>query len=108
MNSMNPMNPIDPAPSVRDGKVLIVGVGGLGCPAALALARAGVGTLGLVDPDVVDASNLPRQLLYDVGDVGRAKVAVAAERLRTVAPALQVVATRARFTAADAGWLGGF
>jgi adenylyltransferase/sulfurtransferase len=92
----------------RGIRALVIGVGGLGCPAALALARAGVGTLGLVDPDVVDVSNLPRQLLYDAGDVGRAKVAVAAERLRAAAPAVQVVTTQARFTAADTGWLRDF
>jgi adenylyltransferase/sulfurtransferase len=92
----------------RGIRALVIGVGGLGCPAAFALARAGVGTLGLVDPDVIDVSNLPRQLLYDVADVGRAKVAVAAERLRTVAPGLEVGATQARFTASDAAWLRGF
>jgi len=92
----------------RDVRALVIGVGGLGCPAALALARAGVGTIGLVDPDVVDVSNLPRQVLYDAGDVGRPKVTVAAERLRAVAPALHVVPTQARFTAGDAAWLRDF
>jgi adenylyltransferase/sulfurtransferase len=86
----------------------VIGVGGLGCPAALALARAGVGTLGLVDPDTVDASNLPRQTLYTDADVGRAKVDVAAERLCAVAPATRIVTTRARFAADDAGWLADF
>ena len=86
----------------------MIGIGGLGCPAALALARGGVGTIGLIDPDVVDPSNLPRQLLYDAADVGRPKVTVAAERLRAVAPAVRVVARQARFTASDAGWLRDF
>jgi adenylyltransferase/sulfurtransferase len=86
----------------------VIGLGGLGCPAALALARAGVGTIGLVDPDVVDVSNLPRQLLYDDGDVGRAKVDAAAERLGAIAPATRIVATRALFTAEDAGRLRDF
>lgn len=89
-------------------RALVIGVGGLGCPAALALARAGVGTLGLVDPDVVDRSNLPRQTLYDARDVGRAKVEVAAGRLGAVAPATRIVTKRARFTPRDAAWLRDF
>jgi molybdopterin-synthase adenylyltransferase len=94
----------DPGPA----RVLIVGIGGLGSPAALALARSGVGTIALVDPDVVDVSNLPRQLLYQDADVGRAKVDVAAERLRSVAPGTRVVATRAAFGPADAARLRDF
>jgi adenylyltransferase/sulfurtransferase len=74
-------------------RVLIVGVGGLGAPAAMALADAGVGTLVLVDPDTVELSNLHRQPLYETTDVGRAKVDVAASRLRGV----RVVTHRAHF-----------
>jgi adenylyltransferase/sulfurtransferase len=96
--------PTDP----RSIRALVVGVGGLGCPAASALVRSGVGTLGLVDPDTVDVSNLPRQLLYGEEDVGRAKVDVAAERLRSLAPATRIVTTRARFTPRDAAWLADF
>lgn len=88
-------------------RALVIGVGGLGCPAALALARAGVGTLGLVDPDVVDVSNLPRQTLFGDADLGRPKVDAAAERLRAVAPAIDVVTTRARFDG-DPSWLSDF
>jgi adenylyltransferase/sulfurtransferase len=88
--------------------VLVVGVGGLGSPAALALAQSGVGTIGLVDPDVVDLSNLPRQLLYGDADVGRPKVDVAAERLRAIAPDVQVVGVRSRFTASDVALLADF
>jgi adenylyltransferase/sulfurtransferase len=62
------------------GSVLLIGVGGLGCPLAQYLAAAGVGRLGLVDDDVVDASNLHRQVLYTTADLGRPKVEVAAER----------------------------
>ena len=64
------------------GSVLLVGMGGLGSPAALYLAAAGVGRLGLVDFDVVDRSNLQRQVLYGEADVGRSKLQAAAERLR--------------------------
>jgi adenylyltransferase/sulfurtransferase len=66
---------------LRAAKVAIVGVGGLGCPAALYLAAAGIGTLGLIDDDVVDLSNLQRQILYGEPDRGQGKVEVAAERL---------------------------
>ncbi|WP_127137972.1 HesA/MoeB/ThiF family protein [Flagellimonas oceanensis] len=66
---------------LRNAKVLIVGVGGLGCPAAMYLAGAGVGKIGLMDHDKVDMSNLHRQVLFQESDVARSKAVVAKERL---------------------------
>jgi len=71
---------------LKAGRVLCVGAGGLGSPLALYLAAAGVGTIGMVDDDVVDESNLQRQLLHGTSDVGRSKLASAADRLREVNP----------------------
>ena len=75
---------------IRQGKVLIVGLGGLGSPIALYLAAAGVGTLGLVDGDTVDLSNLQRQVIHSTPDVGRLKVESAREKLLRLNPGVQV------------------
>ncbi len=71
-------------------RILLIGAGGLGCPLAQYLAAAGVGTLGLVDFDVVDASNLQRQILYSTADIGRPKIEVARERIDALNPDVQV------------------
>jgi adenylyltransferase/sulfurtransferase len=71
---------------LRAARVLLVGLGGLGSPAGLYLAAAGVGTLGLIDFDVVDLSNLQRQIIHGTPDVGRPKLASAADRLRAINP----------------------
>jgi sulfur-carrier protein adenylyltransferase/sulfurtransferase len=76
---------------LRDARVLVVGAGGLGSPAAMYLAAAGVGTLGLVDFDTVELSNLQRQLLHDTDDVGRPKVESAADRIAGLNPNVEVV-----------------
>jgi sulfur-carrier protein adenylyltransferase/sulfurtransferase len=75
---------------LKKARVLIVGVGGLGCPAALYLAAAGVGVIGLIDHDVVSASNLQRQILFTTNDIGRSKVQVASERLRALNPNVEI------------------
>src|SRR5688500_9030604 len=76
---------------LRNAKVLCIGAGGLGCPISLYLAAAGVGTIGLVDVDVVSPSNLQRQILFGVSNVGEAKVTAAAKRLRDVNPDCNVI-----------------
>src|SRR4051812_7581737 len=77
---------------LKAARVLLVGAGGLGSPAALYLAAAGVGVLGLADPDTVSLSNLQRQVLFATADIGRAKVDAAAERLRDLNAFVQVEA----------------
>src|SRR5438105_1202505 len=75
-----------------NAKVLCIGAGGLGCPISLYLAAAGVGTIGLVDVDVVSPSNLQRQVLFGVSNVGEPKVTAAAKRLKDVNPDCNVIA----------------
>src|SRR5687768_186306 len=83
--------------------VLIVGVGGLGSPAAMYLAGAGVGTIALCDFDVVDRTNLHRQPIYTDADVGHKKIDVAAARLRAINPDIKVVLQEAQVNPANAG-----
>ena len=87
---------------LKDARVLCVGAGGLGSPLALYLAAAGVGTLGMVDHDVVDASNLQRQILHGTGDVGRPKLDSARDRLREVNPHVEMVAYETRLASDNA------
>jgi molybdopterin/thiamine biosynthesis adenylyltransferase len=88
--------------ALSDASVVIVGVGGLGCPAALYLAAAGVGHLTLIDSDTVSVTNLHRQILFGLADVGRAKVDAAAERLAALAPWCHVETVRGRVSADNA------
>ncbi|WP_091735805.1 HesA/MoeB/ThiF family protein [Phenylobacterium immobile] len=90
---------------LKAASVLIVGAGGLGAPAALYLAAAGVGTIMLADPDVVDRSNLQRQVIFADEDVGRSKVEAAADRLHGLNPHVFVAGYKGRFDAASAAEL---
>jgi adenylyltransferase/sulfurtransferase len=87
---------------LRDARVLLVGAGGLGSPLGLYLAAAGVGTLGLVDPDVVDLTNLHRQVLHGTSDVGRPKLDSARDRIREVNPHVEVETHPVLLTSANA------
>ncbi len=94
---------------LRAARVLLIGAGGLGSPAALYLAAAGIGTLGVVDADVVDASNLQRQVLHDTPSIGTPKVLSAKARLEALNPFVRVEPIGLRLTAANArevlrGW----
>jgi adenylyltransferase/sulfurtransferase len=93
---------LDGQRKLKAARVLCVGAGGLGSPAALYLTAAGVGTLGLVDFDVVDVTNLQRQILYSTLDVGRPKLEAAADRLTGLNPDVNVVTHETRLTSANA------
>jgi molybdopterin/thiamine biosynthesis adenylyltransferase len=93
---------------LRDAAVVVVGAGGLGAPALYYLAAAGVGRIGIVDDDVVELSNLQRQVLFDTADLGRAKAEAAAERLRALNPEIAVEPHRLRLRAATADVLDGY
>jgi adenylyltransferase/sulfurtransferase len=81
---------------LKNARVLCVGAGGLGSPAALYLAAAGIGTLGLIDSDVVDVTNLQRQIIHGTADVGRSKIASASDRLRAINPLVRIEAHSGR------------
>lgn len=87
---------------LKASKVLLVGAGGLGSPAALYLAAAGVGTLGLVDFDVVDITNLQRQVIHGTKDIGRPKLDSASDRIRDINPNVHVVQYDTALTSANA------
>lgn len=86
-------------------KVLVIGAGGLGAPLSLYLAAAGIGTIGLIDDDVVDLSNLQRQVIHTTGDIDRAKVASAADAIARLNPEITVIQHRERLTEANGATL---
>src|SRR3989442_1096097 len=87
---------------LKQAKVLCIGTGGLGAPLGLYLAAAGVGRLGLVDFDVVDFTNLQRQVTFGTSDVGRPKIAAARERLSNLNPEIQIATHETKLTSANA------
>ena len=87
---------------LKAARVLVLGAGGLGSPAAMYLAAAGVGTLGLVDFDDVDETNLQRQILHGQSDVGRPKIDSAMDTLREINPYVELIPFRERFCADNA------
>src|SRR5207244_8383376 len=87
---------------LKAARVLCIGAGGLGSPAALYLAAAGVGTIGIVDFDDVDLSNLQRQILHGTKDVGRGKLESARDRLRDINPEIAIELHQCRFSSENA------
>ena len=81
---------------ILSSKVLIVGVGGLGCPAAENLVRAGIGTIGLIDNDIINLSNIHRQSLFNSKDVNKSKVNVAAKKLKEINPITKIKIYKSR------------
>ena len=93
---------VDGQRKLKAGRILLIGAGGLGSPLALYLAAAGVGTLGLVDFDVVDVSNLQRQVLHGTKDIGRSKLESARDRIHDVNPHVHVELYETRLTSENA------
>ncbi len=93
--------------ALQRARILMIGAGGLGAPAALYLAAAGVGTLGIVDPDTVALSNLQRQVLYGVADIGAPKVGAAKRRLAHINPHVEIESIEQALTAENASDLIG-
>ncbi|MDT0676192.1 HesA/MoeB/ThiF family protein [Autumnicola musiva] len=87
---------------LKQAKVLVIGAGGLGCPALQYLAAGGVGKLGIIDDDLVDTSNLQRQILFSEKNVGEAKVIAAKKRLQEINSSIEIVAYNERLTAKNA------
>src|SRR6202044_3112194 len=93
---------VDGQKRLKNARVLVIGAGGLGAPTLLYLAAAGVGTIGIVDYDVVDESNLQRQIIHGVADVGRPKAQSARDSIAAINPLVQVRLHEVRLDAGNA------
>src|SRR6266511_1134597 len=93
---------VDGQKRLKNAKVLVVGAGGLGSPALLYLAAAGVGTLGIVEFDVVDSSNLQRQIIHGQSDVGKPKAVSAKESIAEINPLVNVILHQEQLTSDNA------
>ncbi len=87
---------------LKAGKVLVIGAGGLGCPMLQYLAAAGVGTIGIIDFDVIEATNLQRQILYSEDDIGKNKVAVATKKIQALNPLIDIIPHHEKLTSENA------
>ena len=87
---------------IKKAKVLVVGAGGLGCPVLQYLAASGIGTLGIIDFDVVEIHNLHRQILFTAADIGKAKATTAAEKLKGINPHVHCIVFNERLQASNA------
>src|SRR3712207_9561222 len=94
---------LDGQKKLKQARVLTIGAGGLGSPLALYLAAAGVGTLGIVDFDVVDESNLQRQIIHGTSDLGRPKMESAREKIEDINPNVKVEAFEEALTSEKIG-----
>ncbi|MGY8926401.1 MAG: HesA/MoeB/ThiF family protein, partial [Flavobacteriales bacterium] len=83
---------------LKNAKVLVIGVGGLGCPVLQYLTAAGVGTIGIIDDDIVEKSNLQRQVLFSYEDIGKPKVGIAVQRLKQLNPFVSFVSFEERLS----------
>lgn len=93
---------LDQQKSLHNAHVFVIGAGGLGCPVMQTLAATGIGRISVIDDDLVNISNIHRQILFGAADVGRPKVEVAGERLRQLQPGIELGLYRDRFTPANA------
>ena len=87
---------------IKNARVLVIGAGGLGAPLLLYLAAAGIGTIGIVDDDLVEDSNLQRQVLFGVSDIGQPKVQAAKNRLEALNPHINIIPYQERLTSQNA------